>query len=63
MIPILGHCVVRPDGRNLHDMLLIKIKQPSESRSPFDLAAIQSIVPGDQAFRPMAGGGCPMVGG
>jgi branched-chain amino acid transport system substrate-binding protein len=61
--PYLGRCVVRPDGRNLHDMLLMKIKQPSESKSPFDLATIQSVVPGDQAFRPMAGGGCSMVSG
>ena len=30
--PYLGRCVVRPDGRNLHDMLLMKIKQPSESQ-------------------------------
>jgi branched-chain amino acid transport system substrate-binding protein len=61
--PYLGRCVVRPDGRNIHDMLLMKIKQPSESASPFDLATILSVVPGDQAFRPMAGGGCSMVGG
>src|SRR3954452_12256534 len=61
--PYLGRCVVRPDGRNMHDMLLMKIKTPSESKSMFDLATIQSVVPGDQAFRPMAGGGCSMVGG
>jgi branched-chain amino acid transport system substrate-binding protein len=61
--PYLGRCVVRPDGRNIHDMLLMRIKKPSESRSPFDLAAIQLVVPGDQAFRPMAGGGCPLVKG
>ena len=61
--PYLGRCVVRPDGRNVHDMLLMKIKTPSESKSKFDLATIQSVVPGDQAFRPMAGGGCSMVGG
>jgi branched-chain amino acid transport system substrate-binding protein len=61
--PYLGRCVVRPDGRNIHDMLLMKIKQPSDSASPFDLATILSVVPGDQGFRPMAGAGCSMVGG
>ncbi|MFL5282985.1 MAG: ABC transporter substrate-binding protein [Rhodopila sp.] len=61
--PYLGKCVVRPDGRNVHDMLLMKIKKPSESHGQFDLATIQSVVPGDQAFRPMAGGGCSMVSG
>ncbi|MBS0642969.1 MAG: ABC transporter substrate-binding protein [Proteobacteria bacterium] len=61
--PYLGKCVVRPDGRNVHDMLLMKIKKPSESKAPFDLASIEAVIPGDQAFRPMAGGGCPMVSG
>jgi len=61
--PYLGKCVVRPDGRNVHDMLLMKIKRPADSHGPFDLATIQSVVPGDQAFRPMAGGGCPLVSG
>jgi branched-chain amino acid transport system substrate-binding protein len=61
--PYLGRCVVRPDGRNVHDMLLMRIKSPNQSRSPFDLATIQSVVPGDQAFRPMNGGGCSIVGG
>jgi branched-chain amino acid transport system substrate-binding protein len=61
--PYLGRCTVRPDGRNVHEMLLMKIKTPAESKGPFDLASIVSVVPGDQAFRPMAGGGCVMVGG
>jgi branched-chain amino acid transport system substrate-binding protein len=61
--PILGRCVVRPDGRNVHDMLLMKIKTPNASKEPFDVAEISSVVPGDKAFRPMADGGCPMVSG
>jgi len=61
--PILGPCVVRPDGRNVHEMLLMKIKAPAASKQPFDLADIVSVVPGDQAFRPIADGKCPMIGG
>lgn len=61
--PILGRCTVRPDGRNIHEMLLMKVKKPSESKGPFDLASIVSVVPGDKAFRPMAGAGCAMVSG
>jgi len=61
--PYLGHCTVRPDGRNVHEMLLMRIKKPSESKGPFDLASIAAVVPGDKAFRPMAGGGCAMVAG
>ncbi len=59
--PILGHCVVRPDGRMVHDMLLMEIKKPSESKSDLDLARIVLVVPGDQAFRPIADGNCPML--
>ena len=61
--PILGRCSVRADGRNTHEMLLMRVKKPSESKGPFDLASIVSVVPGDKAFRPMAGGGCAMVSG
>jgi len=61
--PILGRCVVRPDGRCVHEMLLMKMKQPPESKGPLDLASIVSVVPAERAFRPMQGGGCPMVGG
>ena len=61
--PMLGRCVVRKDGRNVHEMLLMKIKTPSASKEAFDLAAIASVVQGDQAFRPMADGKCPMIDG
>ena len=61
--PILGRCTVRADGRNIHEMLLMKVKKPSESKGPFDLATIVSVVPADKAFRPIAGGGCAMVSG
>ena len=61
--PMLGRCVVRRDGRNTHEMLLMKIKAPGASKQPFDLAEIASVVPGDQAFRSMADGNCPMVAG
>jgi hypothetical protein len=53
----------QPDGRNVHEMLLMKIKAPSASKEPFDLATIESVVPAERAFRPMADGKCPMVGG
>ncbi len=61
--PLLGRCVVRADGRNVHNMLLMQIKTPGASKGKFDLATIADIVPGDQAFRPMADGKCPMVDG
>jgi len=59
--PILGTCVVRPDGRNVHDMLLMRIKSPAQSKSEFDLATIEAMVPSDKAFRSLADGKCAMV--
>ena len=54
-----GH--VREDGRLVHDMLFVQVKTPAESKGPWDYYKILGIVPGDQAFRPMAEGGCPLV--
>jgi len=54
-----GH--VREDGRLVHDMLFVQVKTPSESKGPWDYYKILGTVPGDQAFRPLAEGGCPLV--
>jgi len=52
---------VREDGRMVHDMYLMRIKKPEESKSKWDLYEYLVTVPGDQAFRPMAEGGCPYL--
>jgi len=54
-----GH--VRADGRLVHDMLFVQVKTPAESKGPWDYYKILGTVPGDQAFRPLAEGGCPLV--
>ena len=52
---------VREDGRVVHDMHLMRIKKPEESKQKWDLYEYLSTVPGDEAFRPMAEGGCPYL--
>ena len=52
---------VRADGRLIHDMYLVEVKPPEESRQPWDYYKILSVVPGNQAFRPLADGKCPFV--
>jgi branched-chain amino acid transport system substrate-binding protein len=52
---------VRADGRLVHDMYLVEVKAPEESRYPWDYDKVLSIIPGDQAFRPLAEGKCPLV--
>jgi len=55
-----GH--LRPDGRMVHDVYLVQVKKPSESKGPDDLVKLIATIPGDKAFRPMSEGGCPYVG-
>ena len=51
--------VLREDGRMVHDMYLFRVKRPDQSRGEWDLSDLVATVPGQQAFRPMAAGGCP----
>jgi len=53
--------VVRADGRLVHDMYLVEVKSPEESRYPWDYYKVLSVIPGDKAFRPLAEGKCPLV--
>jgi len=52
---------VREDGRMVHDMYLMRIKKPEESKQKWDLYEYLSTVAGDDAFRPLAEGGCPYL--
>ena len=54
-----GH--LREDGRLVHDMYFAQVKTPQESRGPWDYYKILATIPGDQAFRSLADGGCPLV--
>jgi branched-chain amino acid transport system substrate-binding protein len=52
---------IREDGRMVHDMYLMQLKSPAESAGPWDFYKLLTTVPGEQAFRPLAEGGCPLV--
>ncbi len=52
---------VREDGRVIRDMYLMQVKTPEESKGAWDLAKIVATVPGNEAFRPLSEGGCPLV--
>ena len=49
---------VREDGRMVHDMHLMRIKKPEESKQKWDLYEYVATVAGDDGFRPMVEGGC-----
>jgi branched-chain amino acid transport system substrate-binding protein len=60
-VTVNGH--LRPDGTLVHDMFLVEVKKPSESKGPWDLLKVIKEVPGDEAFMPMSEGTCPLVKG
>jgi branched-chain amino acid transport system substrate-binding protein len=59
--PLFGKGSVRADGRKIHPAYLVEVKKPSESKGPYDYYKIRATIPADQAFRPLAEGGCPLV--
>lgn len=58
---LLGKGMVREDGRKIHDMYLFQVKSPAESKGAWDYYNLLATIPADQAFRPMAEGGCELV--
>lgn len=52
---------LRPDGRMVHDMYLVQVKSPEESTGPWDYYKVLRTIPGDEAFRPLGEGDCPLV--
>ena len=52
---------IRKDGRYVHDMYLLQVKAPNESKGEWDLAKVLATVPGDQAFQTPADSKCPAM--
>ena len=52
---------IRADGRVIRDMYLMQAKTPEESKGEWDLVKMVATVPGNEAFRPLNEGGCPLV--
>jgi branched-chain amino acid transport system substrate-binding protein len=59
--PLFGKGSVRADGRKMHDMYLFEVKKPAESKGPWDYYKQISVLPAEQAFRPLAESECPLV--
>ena len=52
---------VREDGRMVHDMYVVQVKKPEESKAPWDYYKVLSTIPGDEAFRPLSKSTCSLV--
>ena len=52
---------IRADGRMIHDMYLMEVKKPSESKYPWDYFKVRAVIPGEQAYQPLSKSTCPMI--
>lgn len=59
--PLFGKTAIRADGRVIHDMYLVEVKKPEESKKPWDYYKVVATIPADRAFRPAAEGNCPLA--
>jgi branched-chain amino acid transport system substrate-binding protein len=59
--PLFNKGIIRQDGRKLHPMYLFQVKDPAQSKGPWDIYTLVTTIPADQAFRPLSEGGCPLV--
>ena len=53
--------VIRPDGLMEHDMYIMQVKTPSESKGPWDFYKLVATMKGDEAFGKLADSACPLV--
>ncbi len=52
---------LREDGRMVHDMYLMQVKKPEESKYPWDYYHVRRTIPGNEAFIPLSKSTCPLV--
>jgi len=55
-----GKGVIRSDGLAIHPSFLWEVKTPGESKHDWDLLKPVATTPADEAFRPLAEGGCTL---
>ncbi len=52
--------VVRPDGRVVHDMYLLQVKTPDESKQPWDYFKVLQTIDGNEAFTKQSESRCTL---
>jgi branched-chain amino acid transport system substrate-binding protein len=53
--------VIRPDGLLEHDMYIVQVKTPTESKGDWDFYKILKTMKGEEAFGKLADSTCPLV--
>ena len=52
---------VREDGRMVHDMLLVEVKKPNESKTAWDYYNVLRTIPANDAVQPLNQSKCAFV--
>lgn len=52
---------LRDDGRMVHDMYLLQVKKPSESKTPWDYYHVRATIPAAEAFQPLSASRCALI--
>lgn len=52
---------VREDGRMVHDMFLMEVKKPSESKGPWDYYKQIAVLPGEEVYTKLSESTCKLV--
>ncbi|GGC63265.1 ABC transporter permease [Siccirubricoccus deserti] len=60
---VFGRGAIRPDGRRVSPVYVFQAKAPSESSGRYDVYRLIREVPLEEAYRPLAQGGCPLAQG
>jgi len=53
--------VVREDGRMVHDMFLMQVKTPQESKAPWDYYKLVATFPGDDVYTKLSESTCKLI--
>jgi branched-chain amino acid transport system substrate-binding protein len=54
---------IREDGLYVHDMMLVQVKTPAESKGPWDYYKIIQKIPAADVYKPISESPCPLVQG
>ncbi|MEN4919865.1 ABC transporter substrate-binding protein [Achromobacter spanius] len=52
---------VREDGRMIHDMYLMQVKNPADSKGPWDYYKVVATLPGDEVYTKLSESTCKLV--
>jgi branched-chain amino acid transport system substrate-binding protein len=52
---------IREDGRMVHPMFVMEVKNPSESKGPWDYYHVRNTIPPEQAFPPLSQSRCGLI--